>query len=299
MPLLARRADVLVEDFLPRRMDGFGLGYETIAAENPGLVYCSITGLGPQDGGAELSGCDLIARAMGEMSVTGEGEGRPLREGVAVVGVLCGLHAGMGIFAALMARQQSGKGQHVDVNLLSTVLSALTNQSAAYLISCAPPRRSGYAHPSIAPYETFEVGDGDIALAAGTDKHFADLCEVLGIPDLSSDARFATNADRVANRADLRAVIESLVGTTKRDDVIALLRKANLPCWPVNNIAEALQFEETLGLESLWTLEGRICERSPIFLSENPSTPSKSPTRIGAAQHRIEAWLRSSERSLT
>jgi crotonobetainyl-CoA:carnitine CoA-transferase CaiB-like acyl-CoA transferase len=297
---LARRADVLVENFLPWRMNGFGLGYDTLAAQNPGLVYCSISGFGPQDGGALLPGYDLIAQAVGGlMSITGEEEGRPLKVGVAVVDVLCGLHAGLGILAALMARRETGTGQHVQVNLLSSVLSALTNQSAAYLMSGEPPTRLGNAHPSVAPYETFRVGDGDIVLAANTDKHFADLCEALDIPELPSDARFATNADRVANRLDLRAVIESLVGSMKRDDVIALLRKANLPCGPVNDIAEAFAFAESVGLESIWTLEGQSYVRTPIFLSESPAAAVKAPPQIGDSQERIAAWLRSSERSLT
>jgi crotonobetainyl-CoA:carnitine CoA-transferase CaiB-like acyl-CoA transferase len=210
---LALEADVVVENFRPGVMTNLGLGYETLAAENPRLVYCSITGFGGSGVGAELPGYDLLVQALGGlMSVTGEPDGEPLKVGVALVDVIAGLYAAVGILAALEHRRESGEGQLVEVDLLSALLAALVNQSSAYTVAGVVPGRMGNRHPSIAPYELLHSGEGEIVLAVGNDRQFAELCAVLGAPKLAADARFATNPARVENRDELRPLLEAALG---------------------------------------------------------------------------------------
>ena len=205
---LALRADVLVENFRPGAMERRGLGYDDLRAENVGLVYCSISGFG-REGGSALAGYDFIAQAAGGlMSVTGEPDGEPTKVGVALVDVVAGLYATVGILAALRARERTGSGQRVDVNLLSSILAALVNQSSAYVAAGVTPDRMGNAHPSIAPYETFRAADVPVAVAAGNDSQFAALCSAVGDAGLADDPRFATNPARVTNRAALRVELE-------------------------------------------------------------------------------------------
>ncbi|MGP0049127.1 MAG: CaiB/BaiF CoA transferase family protein, partial [Solirubrobacteraceae bacterium] len=197
---LVRDADVVVENFRPGVMDRLGLGYDALSATDPGIIYCSITGFGAGRG-AQLPGYDLLVQALGGlMSITGEPAGEPQKVGVALVDVLAGLFATVGILAALRHREATGEGQRVDVDLLSSLLGALVNQASGYTIAGIIPGRLGNAHPSISPYELYETGDGDLVLAVGNDRQFAALCEVLGVPELAADARFLTNGDRVTNR---------------------------------------------------------------------------------------------------
>ena len=177
---LAREADVLVENFRPGSMADRGLDYESLRADNPGLVYCSITGFG-SGGGAALPGYDLLIQALGGlMSITGDPEGGPTKVGVALVDVLAGLFATVGILAALEHRRAGGEGQLVEVDLFSALLAALVNQGAAYTVAGAVPARMGNRHPSISPYELFQTGDGELVLAVGNDRQFEMLCETIG-----------------------------------------------------------------------------------------------------------------------
>ncbi|MEV4088815.1 CoA transferase, partial [Nonomuraea fuscirosea] len=207
---LAARADVLVENFRPGTMERLGLGYERLRELNPGLVYCSITGFG-SGAGAGLPGYDLIAQAVGGlMSVTGEPGGPGTKAGVALVDVITGLHAALGILAALRHRDTTGQGgrvggvgQRVEVSLLSSLLSALTNHSSAYAAAGVVPRAMGNRHPSIVPYEVFQAADRPIVIAAGNDRQYRALCGVLDRDDLAGDPRYTTNAARVAARETL------------------------------------------------------------------------------------------------
>src|SRR3954454_3954586 len=201
----ALAADVVVENFRPGVMAKLGLDHESLAAANPGLVYCSITGFGGSGPGAELPGYDLLVQALGGlMSVTGEPEGEPLKVGVALVDVIAGLYAAVGILAALEHRRESGEGQLVEVDLLSALLAGLVNQSSAFTVAGVVPGRMGNRHPSIAPYELLGCGEGELVLAVGNDRQFRDLCEVLRVSTLADDDRFATNPARVENRAELQ-----------------------------------------------------------------------------------------------
>jgi crotonobetainyl-CoA:carnitine CoA-transferase CaiB-like acyl-CoA transferase len=201
---LASEADVLVENFRPGLLDELGLGYEALRRDNPGIVYCSITGFGRGDG-AELPGYDLLVQAVGGlMSVTGPADGEPQKVGVALVDVIAGLFAAVGVLAALRHRDSTGEGQRVEVDLLSALLAALVNQASGYTIAGVVPGRMGNAHPSIAPYQLYATADGDLVLAVGTDRQFATLCDVLGAPELATDSRYATNQERVRHRESLR-----------------------------------------------------------------------------------------------
>jgi len=289
---LARRADVLVENLLPHRMREFGLAYEQVALSNERLVYCSITGFGPGSNGRTLPGYDLVAQAAsGLMSVTGERDGSPMKVGVAVVDIVCGLHAGLGILAALAARERLGRGQLVEVNLLNSALSVLANQSAAHLMADVVPFRAGNAHPSVAPYEAFQASDGELVIAAGTDGQFAKLCQVLGAPGLAADERFQANSGRVAHRPELRHIIESLLAGRTRADVIDRLQAAGVPAGPVNNLAEAFEFARTLNLDSTWDIDGVTHVRTPMSMSLTPPHPSAPPPWLDESGDAVRAWL--------
>jgi len=289
---LARRADVLVENLLPHRMREFGLAYEQVALTNERLIYCSITGFGPGSNGQTLPGYDLVAQAAsGLMSVTGERDGSPMKVGVAVIDIVCGLHAGLGVLAALAARERLGRGQLVEVNLLNSALSALANQSAANLMADVVPFRAGNAHPSVAPYEVFQAGDGELVIAAGTDGQFVKLCRVLGASELAADERFRANSGRVAHRVELCGVIESLLANRTRADVIDGLQTAGVPSGPVNNLAEAFEFARALNLDSTWDIGGVEHVRTPMSMSLTPPHPSAPPPWLDESGDAVRAWL--------
>jgi crotonobetainyl-CoA:carnitine CoA-transferase CaiB-like acyl-CoA transferase len=289
---LVRRADVLVENLLPHRMRQFGLAYEEVTLSNERLVYCSITGFGPGSNGQTLPGYDLVAQAAsGLMSVTGESNGAPMKVGVAAIDIVCGLHAGLGILAALAARGRLGRGQLVEVNLLNSALSFLANQSAAHLMADVVPIRAGNAHPSVAPYEVFQAGDGELVIAAGTDGQFAKLCKVLGAPDLATDARFRANSGRVAHRAELHRLIESLLGDRTRADVTDCLLAIGVPSGPVNNLAEAFEFARALNLDATWDIDGIEHVRAPMSMSLTPPRPSTPPPWLDQSGDAVRRWL--------
>lgn len=289
---LAQRADILIENFLPGRMESFGLGYEAVTASNPGVIYCSLTGFGSAPAAADLPGFDLVVQAVGGlMSITGEADRNPMKVGVALVDVLCGLHAGLGILAALHARTRLGHGQLVEVNLLTSALSALTNQAAAYLMGGVIPSRAGNVHPSVAPYEVFHLADGDIVIAVGTDGQFVKLCGALDRPDLAVDPRFVANAGRVVHREELIGILSGLLRARRRDETISLLRSAQVPAGPVNNIEDAFAMAEDLGLDPTWEINGVKHMRAPIKLSSTPPQPSMPPPTLDDRGAALREWL--------
>jgi crotonobetainyl-CoA:carnitine CoA-transferase CaiB-like acyl-CoA transferase len=291
---LARRADIFVENMLPGRMKTFGLDYENLSAVNDRLIYCSLTGFGSQPGGAALPGFDLVAQAVsGLMSITGEPDGSPMKVGVAVVDVLCGLHATVGVLAAIAAREHTGCGQLVEVNLLLSALSALANQSAGFLATGEVPVRLGNVHPSVAPYEVFEVDDGQVVIAAGTDGQFVSLCRALDLEAMSQDPKFATNSARVTNQPELREAIRScLVGRTAAE-VIAHLRGVGVPAGPVNDIGAAFEFASALGLDPTWQVGDGVEVRAPFLLSDTPPRPGVAAPSLDFDGEEIRAWLAS------
>lgn len=244
---IIRRADILIENFKPGTLDRYGLGVEDCCALNPGLITCSITGFGAD---TKLPGYDLLAQAMGGlMSITGTDQ--PTKVGVALVDVLTGLHAVAGVLAALHRRDQSGVGTHIDVNLLSSLLSAMVNQSAAYVLAGQIPERMGNAHPSIAPYEVFDTADQSMVIAVGNDAQFREFCWALGAPELADDDRFRTNTERVAHRADLAQIIEGALAGATAHEWQSKLTQVGIPCGPINSIAQAFALAEELGLDPI------------------------------------------------
>ncbi len=279
---LVADADVVVENFRPGVMDRLGLDWPTLSAADPTLVYCSITGFGA-GAGAALPGYDLLVQALGGlMSITGEADGEPQKVGVALVDVVTGLFAAVGVLAAVRHRDRTGEGQRVEVNLLSSLLAALVNQGSAYTLAGAVAGRMGNAHPSIAPYELFPTADGELVLAVGNDKQFAALCETVGAPELARDERFATNGARVAHRAALRDVLVERLATRDAAAWVAPLSAAGVPAGQVNDVAGAFALAATLGLDPIVDLpraDGSVARltRNPITLSATPATYRSAP----------------------
>ena len=275
---LALEADVLVENFRPGVMARFGLDYESLRASRPDLVYCSITGFG-STGGADLPGYDLLVQAVGGlMSVTGSQDSEPSKVGVALVDVITGQNAAVGILAALRHRDATGCGQLVEINLLSSLLSGLVNQASSTLATGQSPDRMGNAHPSIAPYETLATADAPLAVAVGTDRQFKALVGVLGIPEAAGDPRFRGNATRVENRVALKALLLKQLRTRPAAEWARLLSDAGVPAGKVNSIAEALDLADDLGLAPVVRIGSADGQRTstqvanPINLSATPAS---------------------------
>ncbi|MFC0452621.1 CaiB/BaiF CoA transferase family protein [Rhodococcus jostii] len=282
---LAARADVVVENFLPGTMDRLGLGYDAIREINPDVVYCSVTGFG---GHNNLPGYDLLIQAVGGlMSITGPEPGVPTKVGVAVVDVITGLHAAVGILAALRHRDRSGEGQRVEVNLLSSLLSALVNQTSGYVGAGVVPQAMGNRHPSIAPYEVFRTGDRPLVLAVGNNRQFASLVQVLGVPELADDERYATNTQRVAHREQLVRDITEALASDFADVWFEKLTAQGVPCGPLNDIADAVALAERLGLNPVVEIDDRRRDEpvrqvaNPIRLSATPASYRTAPPRLG------------------
>jgi crotonobetainyl-CoA:carnitine CoA-transferase CaiB-like acyl-CoA transferase len=279
---LVAGADVVVENFRSGTMDRLGLGYDEVRAIRPDVVYCSITGFGP-GAGAALPGFDLLVQAVGGlMSITGTHPGDPTKTGVALVDVVTGLHASTGILAALLHRARTGEGQRVEVNLLSSLLSALVNQASGYVGGGVVPGIIGNAHPSIAPYEAFATADRPIVLAVGTDAQFVSLCAAIGRPELAADERFRTNTERVAHRADLSALLGPVLAASSADAWFARMATHDVPAGPINTIAEAFAFAEGLGLDPVVDVEGSPQVASPLTLSVTPVRYRSRPPGLGA-----------------
>ncbi|MFI7095046.1 CaiB/BaiF CoA transferase family protein [Streptomyces lydicus] len=291
---LARRADVLIENFRPGSLAKYGLDHAATRAANPGLVHCTITGFGSGPG-ARLPGYDFVVQAVGGlMSITGEPGGTPLKAGVALVDVLTAKDAATGILAALHHRQRTGRGQLVEVNLLSSLLGSLVNQASGHLATGRDPEPMGNRHPSIAPYETLACRGGQLlAVAVGNDRQFRALAEALGTPELAEDARFARNHDRVQNRTDLIKALESQLAADTPQGWTERLSAASVPCGPVNTLSEALELAARLGLDPVTPVgEGRTPQvASPLRLSGTPVTQPFAPPRLDEDGIPLRTWL--------
>jgi crotonobetainyl-CoA:carnitine CoA-transferase CaiB-like acyl-CoA transferase len=275
-------ADVVVENFRPGVMDKLGLGWDELHAADPSLVYCSITGFGAGEGAA-LPGYDLLVQALGGlMSVTGEPDGPPQKVGVALVDVITGLFASVGILAALQHRGRTGEGQRVEVNLLSSLLAALVNMGSAYTLAGAVGQRMGNAHPSISPYELYPTASGDLIIAVGTDRQFAALCSVLDRPSLASDPRFVGNRERTAHRDELKAELVDALRAAPAAEWAARLSEVRVPAGEVNDVAGAFALAERLGLSPTVSVprdDGTVASlpRNPIGLSATPPVYQTAP----------------------
>ena len=292
---LVSRADICVENFKVGGLKKFGLDYASVSAMNPGLVYLSISGFGTKQG-AKLPGYDLIVQAVsGLMSLTGEPDGPPFRAGISVFDVMAGLHGTIGVLAALNERARSGKGQHVEVNLLSSAMSGLVNQTAAYTLADVVPFRMGNAHPSLFPYEAMPTKDRDLIIAAGNDKQFRALCKVLGIEHLADDPRFTINADRTKNREELRPHLLEALAQWNSDDLFYALNDVGVPCGPINSIGDGVELAEKLGLEprvSVGEGDRKVdLVRNPITFSTGELSYTMPPPKLGEHSEEIRNWL--------
>lgn len=294
---LARRADVLIENFKPGSLAKFGLDYESVAEANPRVVYASITGFGSGPG-RDVPGYDLMVQAIsGLMSLTGDPEGPPYRAGISVFDVMAGNHAAIGVLAALRHRDRTGQGQWVEVNLLSSALTGLVNHSSAYVAGGVVPYRMGNAHPSVFPYEPLPAADKDIIITAANDRQFRHLCDVLGIAEVADDPRFRSNADRTANRHELRPLLVERLATRNADEWFDLLVAAGVPCGPINTIDGGFAMAERFALDPVVTVgEGERAvptTRHPIRLSRTPARYELPPPGLDEHGDVVRKWLAS------
>lgn len=295
---LALRADVLVENFKPGGLDRLGLGYAELSVDNPELIYASISGFGAS-GGRDLPGYDFIVQALGGlMSITGDVDGSPYKAGVALVDVLTAKDASIAVLAALQARAHTGRGSHVQVNLLSSLQGALANQGQAYLGAGKVPGRMGNAHPSIVPYQLLECADGPLAVACGNDGQFSRLVQELGAPELAQDPRFASNSARVGHREELVPLLEGLLAAAPAHQWQDRLTRVGVPAGRVAGIDEGIDYAQSLGLDP--TIEvhdasgagvGRQI-RHPAMWEPPLATRAQAPPRLGEHTEEVVAWLR-------
>jgi crotonobetainyl-CoA:carnitine CoA-transferase CaiB-like acyl-CoA transferase len=286
---LAERADVLIESFRPGLMASWGLDGDTIRRTNPRLVSCSVTAFGSGEQAKGMPGYDFLLQAMGGlMSVTGEPDGRPLKAGAAVVDLICGLLATIGIQAALVA----GGGRHVETSLMDSALAALINQGTAWVSGDVVPSRRGNRHPSIVPYETYEAADRPFAVAVGNDRLFARLCAAIGLPDLAADPRFATNEARVANVDALGEAFEAVFRTEPADHWVATLRAAGVPVGPINGVDEAFALAAELGMEPTDDSHRVPLVTPPLRLDGERPPIDRPPPQLDEHGEEIRTWLR-------
>lgn len=296
---LAAKADVLVENFKPGGLDQFKLDYDCVSALNPDVIYASITGFGTA-GGAGLPGYDLLVQAVsGMMSLTGGQDTEPYRAGLAIFDVITGLHASIGILGALHHKDNTGQGQRVELNLLSSALSGMVNQSAAYVTGGVVPTRMGNEHPSLYPYEPMPTGDGMLIVVAGNNGQFTKLCAALGIPEIAADPRFGNPQDRNANREELRPILQDRLAARSAAEWFEYLSALGLPCAPIQDVKGGIELARKLGLEPVVMAgngERRIPSvRHPVAFSQTPVSYELAPPELNASSDLVRTWLAAKE----
>ena len=290
---LLSTATVLVENFRPGALERQGLGYETLHSINPGLIYCSISGYGQTGPYALRPGYDFVAQAeSGLMSVTGEIDGDPQRVGSPVGDVSAGMYACISILAALRVRDHTGEGQYIDISLLETTMSLLSNVASNYLISGEEAPRLGNAHPNIVPYQAFHTKDGYVVVSCGNDRLYQALCQLLGREDLAADPSFATNPQRVRNRLELVPALQEEFLRRTTEEWLPELRAAGIPCGPINTVSQSFHDQHIQARGFVWECEhptaGRIkLSGSPIHLSETPTRLYKAPPLLGEDDEKV------------
>ncbi|HEU4886118.1 MAG TPA: CoA transferase [Longimicrobium sp.] len=289
---LARDADVVVENFAPGLLDGWGLGYADLSRDNPGLVFCSITGYASDGPEAGRPGYDFAVQGRaGWMSITGEPEGAPVKVGVAVVDVLTGQNAAIAILAALRERDASGRGQRVEVSLFDSALAGLVNVTQAVLVTGSEPRRWGNAHVTIVPYQAFDAADRPFIVAVGNDAQWRRLCAAMGAEDLAADARFATNPGRVEHRDDVVTALAARFRSRPASHWLGMMEAAGVPCAPVQTVGEALA--DPAAQDGLWPMEGASygavpTVASPLHFSRTPPALRDPAPALGEHTAQIE-----------
>ena len=290
---LLDRADVVIENFRPGTTQRLGLSCEDIAPRWPRIVYCSISGFGQNGPRRHEQGYDAVVQAEGGlMSVTGPGDGEPFRLGVAISDIVSGMFAAQGITMALLARMRTGRGQRVDIGMLDATAALLTYQAGIYFATGTSPTRMGNRHPTIAPYDTFEASDGEFVLAVGNDEQWRRFCEVTGLTALARDERFATNSARVESYSTLRPVLARTLRDRPREEWIAALKGAGVPCGSVRDVGEVFEDPQIHARSMVETVDHAIAGALrvvgvPVKLSDTPGGVRSAPPALGQHTDRI------------
>jgi crotonobetainyl-CoA:carnitine CoA-transferase CaiB-like acyl-CoA transferase len=285
---LLEEADVVIENFKPGGLKRFGLDAESCLARRPDLVYCSISGFGQTGPNAHLPGYDIMAQGFGGiMSLTGDPSGQPMKVGVGIADVMCGMYATVGILAALRHRDTTGEGQHVELALIDSQIAWLINEGTNYLVSGAVPKRRGNAHPNIAPYQVYRTRDGHVIVAVGNDGQFRRFCATLGMSEAGEDPRFRTNPQRLSYLDALNAVIEPCLAEMTTDAIVSALEAAGVPAGAVNTIDKVFASDQVSAREMRIELAGENGAvvpmiGNPLKLSRTPVTYRRPPPRRGA-----------------
>ncbi len=291
---LAARSDVLIENFKVGGLAKYGLDYASLAQVNPRLVYCSITGFGQTGPYAPLAGYDFIAQGMGGiMDLTGAADGEPMKIGVAFADIFTGLYSVIGIQAALAARERTGRGQHLDMALLDSIIGVLANQSENFLVSGKAPKRMGNAHPNLVPYQVFPTSDSYAIIGTGSDRQWAEVCRILEVPELAKDPRFLTNSDRVKHRDELIPLLVARTRLRTKAELLDALGKAHVPAGPINELSEVFVDPQVLARQMRIDLPAKGAAagtvpgvRSPILMSDTPLVHEHAAPRL--AEHTAE-----------
>ena len=289
---LARRSDIVLENFKVGGLQKYGLDYPSLKAVNPRIIYCSITGFGQDGPYAKRAGYDFMIQGMGGiMSITGQPDGEPgagpVKCGVAFADLFTGLYGVIGVLAALAHRERSGEGQHIDIALLDTQIAVLANQALNYLVSGKPPPRLGNAHPNIVPYQSFATRDGHVIVTVGTDRQFKEFCRIAGLGNLAEDVRFATNRARVQNRQEIIPIIAEAMLTRTTEEWVNALEAAAVPTGPINRIDEVFADPQVRHRRVRVDLEREDGVKtpgvaSPLRFSETPIGYDRPPPALGA-----------------
>lgn len=276
---LVKECDVVINNFKTGTMERFGIGYDTLSEINPRIVYCSITGFGETGPYKHIPGYDFIIQGMsGLMSITGNEETGPQKVGVAIVDVLTGLYACIGIQSALLEREISGKGQKIDLSLYDSAVSALVNIGSNYLMSGKIPKQQGNEHANIVPYQTFKTQDGEFIIAVGNDNQFKTLCEILGKPEYATDERFRTNKDRVKNRHIIVPLLQEVLLTKPTEYWHKKCWENNIPCGPIQNLEQVVNDPQLNARNMFIDYEHPVA--GPIRMINNPLKLSRTPVSV-------------------
>lgn len=296
---LAARADVVIENYKPGGLAKYGFDHATLLARHPGLVYCSISGFGQTGPNRDKPGYDLMAQGYGGiMSLTGAPEGPPMKVGVGIADVMCGMYAAVGILAALRHRDRTGEGQHIDLALVDAQMAWLINEGTNYLATGKVPERRGNGHPNIVPYDVFATSDGHVIVAVGNDAQFARFCNVLGAPQLAADPAYATNPARLENRVALLDLIRPLVAAYPAGWLVEQLEAVKVPVGPINDLEQALGSDQAQAREMTIRMDAPETEKgavrllgNPLKLSRTPVRYQSPPPRFGADTNRVRSSL--------
>ena len=274
---LARHCDVVIQNFKVGGLAKYGLDYAGLSASNPGIVYCSISGFGQTGPNAHRPGYDLLAQAFGGMmSLTGDPEGEPMKVGVGIADVMCGMYAATAILAALRHRDASGEGQHIDLGLVDTQISWLINSGTNYLVSGVPQHRMGNQHSNIVPYQVFATKDGHLIVAAGNDAQFARFCSILGRAELAITTEYQTNQMRLKNRDQLIPLLKAEIGKWERDALVAALDAANVPAGAIHDVEDVFASDQVVARDMKITMAHSAAGRKGVDLIGNPVKFSKT-----------------------